>query len=283
MRFSFLRKKPSHLAEAAFFVYKSVDITMFMLYTVIDILSEFAISNLHYIIGGEPAVTEQTDEFLYSLRDEKYRDFQCRIIPTVNPESVLGVRTPDLRRYAKAMIEENSTADFLNDLPHRYFEENQLHAFIISDLKDYDECVCRVNAFLPCIDNWATCDQLSPKVFGKNRKKLYEEIKKWISSDKTYTVRFGISMLMRHFLDEDFDIEYPEKVSGIHSGEYYVNMMKAWYFATALAKQYEAIIPYIEKKRLDIWTHNKAIQKAVESYRITAEQKEYLKTLKTNI
>lgn len=219
-------------------------------------------------------------KMLFSLADEKYRDFQCRIIPTVSPKTVLGIRTPDLRRYAKILIKENDTDNFLNSLPHLYFEENQLHAFIISELKNYNECIGRVNVFLPYIDNWATCDQLSPKVFGKNRIRLYEEIKNWIASEKTYTIRFGIGMLMQHFLDDDFDPEYPERVSEIHSDEYYVNMMIAWYFATALAKQYETVIPYIEQKRLDKWTHNKTIQKAVESYRISADKKEYLKKLK---
>lgn len=223
---------------------------------------------------------ESIRKMLFSLADEKYRVFQCRIIPTVSPETVLGVRTPELRRYAKILIKENDTDNFLNSLPHVYFEENQLHAFIISELKNYDECIGRVNVFLPYIDNWATCDQLSPKVFGKNRIRLYEEIKNWIASEKTYTIRFGIGMLMQHFLDDDFDPEYPEIVSEIHSDEYYVNMMIAWYFATALAKQYETVIPYIEQKRLDKWTHNKTIQKAVESYRISADKKEYLKKLK---
>ncbi len=225
-------------------------------------------------------MTEQIRKMLFSLADEKYRDFQCRIISTVSPETVLGIRTPDLRRYAQMLIKENDTDNFLNSLPHLYFEENQLHAFIISELKNYDECIGRVNDFLPYIDNWATCDQLSPKVFGKNRIRLYEEIKNWIASEKTYTIRFGIGMLMQHFLDDDFDPEYPEIVSEIHSDEYYVNMMIAWYFATALAKQYETVIPYIEQKRLDKWTHNKTIQKAVESYRISADKKDYLKTLK---
>ncbi len=223
---------------------------------------------------------ESIRKMLFSLADEKYRVFQCRIIPSVSPETVLGVRTPELRRYAKILIKENDTDNFLNSLPHLYFEENQLHAFIISELKNYDECIGRVNDFLPYIDNWATCDQLSPKVFGKNRIRLYEEIKNWIASEKTYTIRFGIGMLMQHFLDEGFDPEYPEIVFEIHSDEYYVNMMIAWYFATALAKQYETVIPYIEQKRLDKWTHNKTIQKAVESYRISSDKKEYLKKLK---
>ncbi len=170
--------------------------------------------------------------------------------------------------------------EFLDEIPHRYFDENQLHAFIISEIKDYERCIVEVNRFLPIVDNWATCDQLSPVIFKKNREKLLAEIKVWINSDATYTIRFGIGMLMQHYLDEDFKPEYPEMVSKIRSEEYYVNMMTAWYFATALAKQYDEVLPYITEHRLDAWTHNKAIQKAVESYRISPSQKEFLKSLK---
>ena len=169
---------------------------------------------------------------------------------------------------------------FLDDLPHKYFDENQLHAFIISEIKDYGKCMEEVNRFLPYVDNWATCDQMSPKVFRKHRGELIREIKKWIRSDRTYTVRFGTGMLMEHFLEEDFDAAYPDMVADRRSDEYYINMMTAWYFATALAKRYDEILPYIEEQRLDVWTHNKAIQKSVESCRITPEQKEYLKSLK---
>ncbi len=224
-------------------------------------------------------VKEIQDE-LFRLQDEKYRDFQAKLMPTVELDTVIGVRTPELRKYAKQLVKREDISGFLIDLPHRYFDENQLHAFIISEMKDYDRCIEEVNHFLPYVDNWATCDQMSPKVFKKHRKELLEHIRVWIQSDKTYTVRFAIGMLMEHFLDEDFNAEYPEMVAAVRSDEYYVNMMTAWYFATALTKQYEAVVSYIEKQRLDTWTHNKTIQKSVESYRITPEQKEYLKSLK---
>ena len=217
---------------------------------------------------------------LYDLQDAKYRDMQIKIIPSIEPGSVIGVRTPALRTMAKEILRSGDYREFLDELPHEYFEENQLHAFIISGMKDYDACMEELEKFLPYVDNWATCDQMSPKIFKKHRSELMEHIKEWTGSAKAYTVRFGVGMLMEHFLDEDFDPAYPEMVAGLRSEEYYVNMMIAWYFATALAKQYDAVLPYIEDKRLDTWTHNKAIQKSVESYRITPEQKEYLKSLK---
>jgi len=217
---------------------------------------------------------------LFKMQDMDYRDFNSKLIPTVDKESMIGIRTPDLRKYAKQLGKSSDVIEFLQTLPHKYFDENQLHAFIISEIKDFKNCIDEINRFLPYIDNWATCDQLSPKVFKKNHNELFEYIKDWLKSDKVYTLRFGIGMLMEHFLDEDFDILYPETVSKIRSGEYYINMMIAWYFATALAKQYESIIPFIENNSLDIWTHNKAIQKSIESYRITDEQKAYLRELK---
>ena len=217
---------------------------------------------------------------LFSLQDEKYREFQAKLMPTVDPEKMIGVRTPELRSYAKQLIKSGDAAEFITKLPHDYFDENQLHAFIISDIKEYDRCISEVKQFLPYVDNWATCDQLSPKVFKKHKKELLAEIKMWIKSKETYTIRFGIGMLMQHFLDEDFKPEYPKMVADVKSDEYYVNMMRAWYFATALAKQYEQVLPYIENKVLDKWTHNKAIQKSVESYRISPKQKAYLKTLR---
>lgn len=225
-------------------------------------------------------ITEEIREELFRLQDSKYREFQVKLIPTVTPDSVIGVRTPALRKYAKELAKREEIGEFLADVPHQYFDENQLHAFIISQLKDFGRCMEYVRAFLPYVDNWATCDQMSPKVFGKNKGDLLEQIREWIASGDTYTVRFGIGMLMQHFLDDDFDPEYPELVAQIRSEEYYVNMMKAWYFATALAKQYEAVLPFIEGRSLDDWTHRKAIQKSVESYRITQEQKQYLKSLK---
>ena len=224
-------------------------------------------------------INEIRDE-LYGMQDTKYRDFQIKLIPTVDPDTVIGVRTPDLRKYAKAIAKRADVQEFLDDLPHKHFDENQLHAFVISEMKNYEECIDEVNKFLPFVDNWATCDQLSPKVFKKYKKELLEQVKLWVHSDETYTLRFGIGTLMQHYLDDDFDPAYPEMVAEIRSEEYYINMMIAWYFATALAKQYEAILPYIENRRLDVWTHNKAIQKSVESYRITPEQKEYLKSLR---
>ncbi len=217
---------------------------------------------------------------LNDLQDLKYRDMQIKLIPTVEPGSVIGVRTPELRTMAKELLKRGDYRDFLAELPHKYFEENQLQAFIISGMKDLNECMEELEVFLPYVDNWATCDQMSPKIFKKHRKALLVHIKEWIVSEKTYTVRFGVKMLMEHFLDDDYDPVYPAMVAEIRSEEYYVNMMIAWYFATALAKQYETILPYLEQKRLEDWTHNKAIQKSVESYRITDEQKKYLRSLK---
>lgn len=219
-------------------------------------------------------------EELFKRQDIKYRDFQAKLIPNINQNNVIGVRTPALRKLAKELVKENQYKSFLEELPHKYFDENQLHAFILSEIKDYDECINYIDKFLPYVDNWATCDQMSPKVFKKNKDILLKEIKNWLKSRKTYTIRFGIGMLMQHYLDADFKEEYLKLVSSIKSDEYYVNMMIAWYFATALAKQYEATIPYLENNKLDTWNHNKTIQKAIESYRISPKQKEYLRTLK---
>ncbi len=216
---------------------------------------------------------------LYGMQDLKYRDMQIKIIPNINPESIIGVRTPELKVIAKEILKAGDYKGFLEELPHGYFEENQLQAFIISGMKDRDECMEELEGFLPYVDNWATCDQMSPKIFKKHKEFLLAHIKEWIDSEKTYTIRFGVGMLMEHFLGEDFDPDYPEMVAKLRSEEYYVNMMIAWYFATALAKQYESILPFIEEKRLDAWTHKKTIQKSVESRRITEEQKKYLKSL----
>ena len=217
---------------------------------------------------------------LFWLCDPDYRDFQSKLIPTVGIDSVIGVRTPDLRNYAKELSKREDICEFLNALPHDHFDENQLHAFIISLTKDYAKCLEQVKVFLPYVDNWATCDQMSPKVFKRHKSELIPEIRSWIASGKTYTVRFGIKLLMEHFLGDDFDIEYARAVAEIDSDEYYVKMMIAWYFATALAKQYESAIGFIERGTLEPWTHNKAIQKAVESFRVAPERKEYLKTLR---
>lgn len=217
---------------------------------------------------------------LFDLQDEKYREFSSNLMPTVDPERVIGVRTPDLRKLAKKLAKAPDIDMFLHCLPHQYYEEDNLHGFIIEGMKDYETCVQAIDAFLPYIDNWATCDQISPKVFKKHLPELLDKIRGWIASDRVYTVRFGIGMLMSFYLDDAFDPEYLEMVASVRSEEYYVNMMIAWYFATALAKQYDAAVLYIEKKKLETWTHNKAIQKSVESRRITEEQKNYLRSLK---
>ena len=225
-------------------------------------------------------ITEEIRERLFQLQDEKYRDFQSKLIPNLEASVMIGVRTPELRKLSREMVRRENIGEFLDALPHRYFDENQLHAFILSEIRDYDRCVEAVCRFLPYVDNWATCDQMSPKVFRRKRQALLPHIREWIDSGKTYTVRFGIGMLMSHFLDEGFDQTYAETVASIRSEEYYVNMMIAWYFATALVGHYEEILPFLEEKRLDPWTHNKAIQKAIESYRIKEEQKAYLRTLR---
>ena len=225
-------------------------------------------------------INERIRSQLFDLQDLKYRDFNASLIPTVDKKTVIGVRTPQLRKLAKELSKDPDIEFFLRTLPHKYYEEYNLHGLIIESMKDYDKCIAEMNKFLPYIDNWATCDIISPKIFKKHLPELLDEIKVWMGSDHTYTIRFGIEMLMSFYLDDQFKPEYPETVAGIKSQEYYVNMMIAWYFATALAKQYDAVIPFIEGKRLDKWTHNKAIQKSVESYRITPEQKAYLKTLK---
>ena len=217
---------------------------------------------------------------LFALQDLKYKEFHSGLVPTAETEDMIGVRVTLVRKLAKEVAKEEGCQDFLRQLPHKYYEENNLHAFIIEGMKDYEQCLAEVNRFLPYVDNWATCDSMNPKVFKKHKKELLPQIDAWLSSDKTYTIRFGIGMLMGNYLDEDFTPEYLKKVAAVISEEYYVNMMRAWYFATALAKQYEATVKLLEERQLDIWTHNKTIQKAVESYRITPEQKEYLRTLK---
>lgn len=222
-------------------------------------------------------------EQLFALQDLKYRDFQCKLMPTVPTETVIGIRTPELRKYAKTFSKTPEAAEFLKILPHRYYEENNLHGILIESMRDYGQVIAALDAFLPYVDNWATCDLMRPKVFQTHLPELLEEIRRWMASDRTYTIRFGMEMLMTFYLDEAFRPEYLDWVAEVRSQEYYVNMMIAWYFATALAKQYGAVLPYIENHRLEPWTHNKAIQKAIESYRITEEQKMYLRTLKVKI
>ncbi len=225
-------------------------------------------------------IEKQIRDRLFEMGDEKFRDFCVKLTPGMDRTTVIGVRTPELRALAKELSRNPDIKDFLAVLPHEYYEENNLHGFLLESIKDYDECVFEVNRFLPYVDNWATCDLISPRVFKKHTDRLLLEIRRWISSEHVFTARFGAEMLMRYYLDERFDPEYPELVSGLRSDEYYIKMMVAWYFATALAKQYDAVIPYIENRRLEKWTHNKTIQKAVESYRVTDEHKAYLKTLR---
>ena len=222
----------------------------------------------------------KAQELLFQLQDKGYRDFQSKLIPTIPVETIIGVRIPAIRKLAKEYGKDPESVEFLKQLPHTYYDENILHALLVAEIKDYEVCVKEVERFLPYVDNWAVCDIFSPKVFRKNKDKLIDKIREWTASGQPYTCRFGMEMLMTHFLDEDFRVEYLAIPAAVHSEEYYVNMMIAWFYATALAKQWDAAVGCIEKKCLDPWTHNKTIQKARESYRITLEQKEYLKTLK---
>lgn len=217
---------------------------------------------------------------LFDLKDLEYKDFQCKLMPTVNADTVIGVRTPQLRALAKQIYGTKDADKFLTSLPHFYYEENNLYSYLTEQIKDFDLCVNTVDKFLPFVNNWATCDTMKPKVFTKNAEKLLPYIEKWLCSKHTYTVRYGILMLMTHFLDSKFDVKYLKRVSQIKSDEYYINMMIAWYFATSFAKQYESTLPFIEQHLLPNWVHNKTIQKTCESYRITANQKAYIKTLK---
>lgn len=218
---------------------------------------------------------------LFAMADQQYRDFHSKLMPTVGKTTVLGVRTPLLRRYAKQLVNDfpDLCNEFLTNLPHPYYEENNLHAFIIEQQKDFDKCICMLDSFLPYVNNWATCDCMNPKVLGKNKQLLWDIIPHWLCSDKTYTVRFGIKMLMTHFLCDEYCDASMEKVCGIRSDEYYINMMISWFFATALALQYDKAKKYLESRRLSEWCHNKAIQKARESFRVCDEHKIYLKTL----
>lgn len=217
---------------------------------------------------------------LFEMQDLGYRDFHSKLMPTVPKDKIIGVRVPQLRKFAKEFGKTEDAKEFLKILPHKYYEEDNIHAFLIEQIKDFDECISALDDFLLYVDNWATCDMMTPKVFKKNTDKLLPKIEEWLISDYTYQVRFAIGMLMKFYLDENFDEKYLKLVASVKSEEYYINMMIAWYFATALAKQWDKTLPYIQNKNLDKWTHNKAIQKAVESYRVTDKQKEYLKTLK---
>ena len=217
---------------------------------------------------------------LFSLQDKEYMKFLSKLTPNVSEDTIIGVRIPEIRKLAKKLVKNNEYEDFLKELPHKYYDENLLHGAIISESKNFEKCIKLLDNFLPFVDNWAVCDTISPKIFKKNKKELIEKIKEWSQSDKTYTCRFGVEMLMTHFLDEDFKKEYLEIVANIHSEEYYVKMVIAWFFATALTKQWDYAVIYLENNRLDVWVHNKTIQKARESLRILEDKKGYLKGLK---
>ena len=230
-----------------------------------------------------PEIIKKVQKDLFEMQDLKYRDFQSKLMPTVDKAKVIGVRIPQLRKYASSFLKLSSREEineFMHTLPHQYYEEDNLHAFIIEKIKDYEECINALNAFLPYIDNWATCDMMNPKVLKKESERLLEQVKVWLKAKEIYVVRFAMGCLMNYYLDEYFTEECANLVAEVQSDEYYIQMMQAWYFATALAKQYDAVLPYLLEHKLSMWVHNKTIQKAVESYRITTEQKEYLKTLK---
>ena len=229
---------------------------------------------------NQEEIIHDVQKRLFEMQDAEYRDFHAKLVPTMEKTKFIGIRTPMLRKFAKKFGKTEESEIFIQVLPHQYYEENNLHGLLIEQIRDYDKCLEELERFLPFIDNWATCDLLALHMMKKHRDIFIREVFRWIESDQPYTIRFGIGMLMRHYLDEEFKTEYTEKVAAIRSEEYYVNMMRAWYFATALAKQYENVLPFLEKRQMDVWTHNKTIQKAIESYRITSEQKEYLRTLR---
>lgn len=217
---------------------------------------------------------------LFAMQDIAYKSFQAKLIPTLDSDAIIGVRTPMLRKFSSGINGSNIANDFLNSLPHAYYEENNLHAFLIEKIKNYELCIEATERFLPYIDNWATCDSFTPKIFCTHKTELLKRIDVWLLSEHPYTVRFAIKMLMNFYLDDDFRDEYAKRVSAVRSDEYYVEMMVAWYFATALAKQYDCAVRYLEDRMLPVWIHNKTIQKSCESFRISDEKKEYLKTLK---
>ncbi|MBQ7383813.1 MAG: DNA alkylation repair protein [Clostridia bacterium] len=219
-------------------------------------------------------------EKILSMSDTEYRLFQLKLMPTVSAERVVGVRIPELRKYAKEIKGSDAAERFLADLPHKFYDEDNLHGMLISEERDYTRAVLLLDSFLPYVDNWATCDLISPRVFAKHKDELLPKIYEWMRSEHTYEVRFGIGMLLKFYLDEAFERSQAEAVAAAVSGEYYINMIRAWYFATALAKQYDAAISFLEEDKLDVWTHNMTIRKAIESYRITETQKKYLRTLK---
>lgn len=217
---------------------------------------------------------------LFALQDKDYKTFQSKLIPSVNPDTVIGIRTPELRRFARKFAETDEATVFMNDLPHTYYEENNLHAFLIETLGDFEKTAEALNVFLPYVDNWATCDMMSPKIFASQKENLLTLIEKWLTSNHVYTARFGLVMLMKYFLDEDFFSVYLEKAAAVSLDSYYTDMAKAWFFAEALIKQYETTLPYLNEKKLTDWVHNKTISKACDSFRISNEKKNVLRTLR---
>ena len=217
---------------------------------------------------------------LFELQDKQYAEFQAKLTPTIPADRFIGVRVPDVRKLAKELFQDTDYKQFIHNLPHQYYDENMLHGLLVSEIKDYNECIKETDRFLPFVDNWAVCDIMSPKVFKKHKTELIGKIREWVTSNMTYTIRFGLEMLMSHYLDENFKAEYLEIPAAVQSEEYYVNMMIAWFFATALAKQWNNAVVYIEEQKISPWVHNKTIQKACESYRISDERKAFLRTLK---
>lgn len=220
---------------------------------------------------------------LFEMQDLQYKAFHSKLMPTVNPDKIIGIRVPALRKFAKKISKTEEAKFFLQCLPHTYYEEDNLHAFLIEQIKDYQSVIDELNRFLPFVDNWATCDSLTPKIFSGHTDKLIGEIRKWMKSEHIYTVRFAVNMLMKFYLDGNFKEEYLREVADIKADEYYVKMVQAWYFATALAKQWDSAVIYISENKLEEWVHNKTIQKAVESCRINEKQKEYLKKQKRKL
>lgn len=217
---------------------------------------------------------------LLAYEDKEYGDFQAKLTPTISRDFIIGIRVPNIRMLAKECIKDENVNTFLDELPHQYYDENMLHAAIICEIKDYEECIRRIEQFLPYVDNWAVCDTIVPKIFKKRKDTLLDKATEWMESKEEFTVRYGIAVIMRYYLDKDFKKEYLDKPASIRSDKYYINMMNAWLFATALAKQWDATIVYLENNCFDVWVHNKTIQKARESFRVTDEHKEYLKSLK---
>ncbi len=223
---------------------------------------------------------KELQKLLFEYEDKKYADFGAKLIPNLPRESFIGIRSPEYKNIVKRIKDDPVIPEFLASLPHTYHEENCLHVALINKMKDFDQCLAELEKFMPYINNWAVNDGLNPACFKKHRPELIAYVQKWISSEATYTRRCGMKILMANYLDQDFKPQYLDLPADLRSTEYYVNMMTAWLFAEALVKQWDSAIKFIEGHRLDAWTHNKAIQKACESFRVSDEKKEYLRSLK---